>query len=91
MTNQQNAKNIIAQVQKIHLSCFALLSTILIVSPLIPSVLATLYSFFCVPLSISLWSPKSPKTARPLSRYSSSAAFVEDMKFCSRKACVSRV
>lgn len=91
MTNQQKPPKPATPPQKIHLSCFALLSTMRIVSPLTPSVFATLYSFFCVPLSISFCAPRSPRTARPRSRYSSSCAFVCDMNDCSCKAAASRV
>lgn len=41
-TKAQNEKNTITPPQNIHLSCFALRSTIRIVSPLTPRVLATL-------------------------------------------------
>lgn len=90
-TAQQNAKNSSTPPQNIHLSCFARLETMRIVSPLTPSVFATLYSLRCVPFSISRCWPRSPSTARPRSRYSSSCALVLVMKFCSRRACVSRV
>ena len=52
-TNQQNPKNMTTPAQNIHLSCFARLSTMRIVSPLTPSVFATLYSLRCVPFNIS--------------------------------------
>ena len=53
ITRKQNRKNTMTPPQKIHLSCLALLSTMRIVSPLTPSVFATLYSFRWVPFSIS--------------------------------------
>lgn len=64
--NQQNMKKTRTPAQKIHLSCLARLSIIRMVSPLTPNVLATLYSLFCVFLSISRWAPRSPRTAWPL-------------------------
>lgn len=91
ITNQQNKKKTITPPQNIHLSCFALLSTILIVSPLTPNVFATLYSRRCVPFNISRCCPRSPSTARPRSRNSSSWAFVLEKKDCSRRAWFSRV
>lgn len=90
-TAQQNAPKINTPAQKTHLSCLARLSTMRIVSPLKPRVLATLYSFRCVPLSISRCCPRSPSTARPRSRYSSSWALADWEKDCSRRACDSRV
>jgi len=90
-TAQQNKKNINTPTQKIHLSCLARRSTIRIVSPLTPSVLATLYSRRCVPLRISRCSPRSASTARPRSRNSSSWLLVLPRNDCSRSACVSRL
>lgn len=90
-TTQQNPKNTNTPAQKIHLSCFALRSTILIVSPLTPRVFATLYNRFCVPFSISFCAPRSPNTARPRSRYSSNCALDCWKNDCSRRACDSRV
>lgn len=75
---------------KIHLSCFALRSTIRMVSPLTPSVFATLYNLFCVPFNISLCWPRSPRTACPLAKYSSKALWVFLKKSCSRNAWFSR-
>ena len=71
ITSTTNAMNTATPPQKIHLSCFALLSTILMVSPLTPSVVATSYNLLCVPFSISLCWPRSPNTALPRSRNSS--------------------
>lgn len=89
-TSQQNAKNITAPPAKIHLSFFALRSTIRIVSPLTPSVFATLYNLFCVPFSTSRCWPRSPRAAWPRAKYSSRAAWVFAKKFCSRSTCASR-
>lgn len=90
-TNQQNRKNMTTPAQKIHLSCRARLSTILIVSLLIPSVAPTSYNLFCVPLSISLCVLRSESTALPRSKYSSSWAFPCWKNDCSLKACDSLV
>lgn len=91
ITAQQNPKKTTTPTPKTHLSCLALLSIILIVSPLTPNVPATLYNLFCVPFKISLCCPRSPRTAWPRARYSSSAECVLLKKDCSRRACDSRV
>lgn len=90
-TPQQNKKKITTPPQNIHLSCFARRSIVRIVSPLTPSVFATLYNRRCVPLSISRCWPRSPSTARPRSRNSSSCELVLEKKDCSRRAWFSRV
>lgn len=90
-TAQQNRKKTTTPPQKIHLSCFALRSTMRIVSPLTPSVLATLYSLRCVPFKTSRCCPRSESTARPRSRNSSSWVWVFEKKDCSRRAWVSRL
>jgi len=89
-TSQQNRKKHTTPPQKTNLSCFALLSTIRIVSPDIPNVFATLYNLLCVPFSISLCCPRSPRTARPRSKNSSSWVLELAKKDCSRRACASR-
>jgi hypothetical protein len=89
-TKYTKTTNTTTPVQKIHLSCFALRSTMRIVSPETPNVFATLYNFLCVFFRISRCSPRSPSTARPRSRYSSNVAFVDVKKFCSRRAWFSR-
>jgi hypothetical protein len=86
ITAQQKPTSTRTPPQKTHLSCFARRSTIRIVSPLTPSVFATPYNRFCVPFSISLCWPRSPSTARPRSRYSSSVALVVEKKLASRRA-----
>lgn len=91
ITPQQKPTNTRTPPQNTHLSCFARRSTIRIVSPLTPNVFATPYNRFCVPLSISLCWPRSPSTARPRSRYSSSVALVVEKKLASRRAWSSRV
>lgn len=53
-TNTTNITNTINPPQNIHLSSFALLSTILIVSVLMPKVLPTPYSLRWVPFNSSL-------------------------------------
>lgn len=61
------------------------------VSPLTPRVFATLYSLFWVPFKISFCCPRSPNTALPRSRNSSSCVLAFEKKDCSRRACDSRV
>jgi len=90
ITKYANTKNKMTPPQNIHLSCLARLSTILIVSPEIPSVVPTSYNLLWVPFKISLCWPKLPSTSLPLSKNSSICSCVFWKKLCSRRAWASR-
>lgn len=89
-TSQTNIMNTATPPKNIYRSSRARLLIVRMVSPLSPSVLATLYSRRCVFLRISRCSPRSPSTARPRSRNSSSCMFDVEKNDCSRSAASSR-